>query len=92
MTDNPRINDQAPSPPLLLASADNTREGQQHHPMAGPSDAEKYRWIRANRGNFAIAEALAQCDRDADFDNRIACEMGMCAAGRGSYRIGGRCA
>ena len=62
----------------------------QHHPMAGPSDAEKYRWIRANRGNFAIVEALAQCDRDADFDNRIATEMSMCAAGKGSYRFGGQ--
>ena len=56
--------------------------------MSGPSDAEKYRWIRANRGNFAIVEALAQCDRDADFDTRIVTEMGMCAAGKGSYRIG----
>jgi hypothetical protein len=90
MTDNPRHNDPAPPPFLLLASADKTREGQQQHPMAGPSDAEKYRWIRANRGNFAIVEALAHCDRDADFDNRIAAEMGMCAAGKGSYRIGGR--
>ena len=46
------------------------------------------RWIRANRGNFAIVEALAGCDRDADFDLRIAAEMGMCAAGKASYRIG----
>jgi hypothetical protein len=89
MTDHPRINDPAPLSSLLLASADKTREGQQHRPMAGPSDAEKYRWIRANRGNFAIVEALAHCDRDADFDNRIVAEMGMCAAGKGSYRIGG---
>jgi hypothetical protein len=88
MTNDPRFNDPVPPQPLLLASTDNNREGRQHHPMAGPSDAEKYRWIRANRGNFAIVEALAQCDRDADFDNRITTEMGMCAAGKGSYRIG----
>jgi len=89
MTDNPRTNDQAPPPSLLLAATDNNREGRQHHPMVGPSDAEKYRWIRANRGNFAIVEALAQCDRDADFDVRITTEMGMCAAGKASYRIAG---
>ena len=89
MTDTPRIDVSAP-PPLLLASNDNRREGHQHHPMVNPSDAEKYRWIRANRGNFAIVEALNHCDRDADFDRRIATEMGMCAAGKGSYRIGGQ--
>jgi hypothetical protein len=70
--------------------SDNTREGQQRHPMADPSDAEKYRWIRSNRGNFAIAEALTACDRDADFDSRIAAEMAMCAAGKASYRLGTR--
>ena len=89
MTNNPRFNDPAPPPSLLLTSAADNREGQQHHPMIGPSDAEKYRWIRTNRGNFAIVEALDQCDRDADFDMRIATEMSMCAAGKGSYRIGG---
>ena len=88
MTDNPRMNDSAP-PPLLLASSDYSREGKQHHPMVGPSDAEKYRWIRANRGNLAIVEALNQCDRDADFDMRITTEMGMCASGKASYRIAG---
>ena len=46
------------------------------------------RWIRANRGNFAIVDALAGCDRDADFDDRIAAEMAMCAAGMRSYRLG----
>ena len=90
MTNKLRIHDPAPLPFALLAVADNTREGMQHHPMAGPSDAEKYRWIRANRGNFAIVEALSQCDRDADFDSRIAAEMGMCASGKGSYRFGGQ--
>jgi hypothetical protein len=79
----PLVNGPAP------LSAEQARQGQQHYPMSGPSDAEKYRWIRANRGNFAIADALANCDRDADFDARIAAEMEMCAAGRDSYRSGG---
>ncbi|MEP6502416.1 MAG: hypothetical protein ABJD97_03750 [Betaproteobacteria bacterium] len=73
--------------PDLLATA---RHGLHLHPMPNPSDAEKYRWIRANHGNFAIVEALSGCDKDADFDNRIAAEMGMCAAGRESYRIGSK--
>jgi hypothetical protein len=73
--------------PGMTDAVEQTRKGQQHHPMVGPSDAEKYRWIRANRGNFAIVEALDGCDRDADFDARIAAEMAMCAAGKGSYRI-----
>jgi hypothetical protein len=66
-----------------------TRDGQQRHPTADPSDAEKYRWIRSNRGNFAIVDALDKSDRDGDFDDRIAAEMAMCAAGMGSYRLGG---
>jgi hypothetical protein len=88
MTDSPRSNDPTPSPHPLLAMADNLREGQQRHPMTGPSDAEKYRWIRANRGNFAIVDALGKSDRDVDFDDRIAAEMSMCAAGLRSYRLG----
>ena len=87
MTQAPRFFDFAPSP-ALLGMADTTRETQQRHPMAGPTDAEKYRWIRANRGNFAIVEALGKSDRDVDFDNRIAAEMSMCAAGLRSYRLG----
>lgn len=50
-----------------------------------PSDADKYRWIRANRGNFAITEALAHSARDADFDEQIAAAMRMSAAGRHYY-------
>jgi hypothetical protein len=76
------------SPPAQPGRVDTAREGQQHHPMAGPSDAEKYRWIRSNRGNFAIVDALGNSDRDADFDDRIAAEMAMCAAGMASYRLG----
>ena len=80
----------APAPPpfLLLGTVDKTRDGQQRHPMTDPSDAEKYRWIRANRGNAGIVDALARCDRDADFDDRIAAEMAMCAAGMRSYLLG----
>jgi hypothetical protein len=60
------------------------------HLMMPPLDAEKYRWIRANRGNFAIVEALNGSDRDSDFDERIEAEMRMCAAGKDSYRSGAR--
>jgi hypothetical protein len=60
------------------------------HPTPAPSDAEKYRWIRAHRGNFAIDEALQRSDRDGDFDSRIEREMAMTAAGRDSYVSGGR--
>ena len=88
MTEAPRSSDPTFSPHTLLAMVDQTREGQHRHPMAGPSDAEKYRWIRANRGNFAIVDALGSSDRDADFDDRIAEEMAMCAAGVCSYRLG----
>jgi hypothetical protein len=30
---------------------------------------------------MGIVDALARCDRDVDFDDRIAAEMAMCAAG-----------
>lgn len=46
------------------------------------SDADKYRWIRANRGNFAIVEALKSSNRDADFDAQIEAAMRMSASGR----------
>lgn len=54
-------------------------------PPAPPSDAEKYRWIRANRGHFDIVEALERSDRDADFDARIEAGMRAAAAGRHYY-------
>jgi hypothetical protein len=88
MTRNSR-NDPSPRSPLAPAAVDSTVHGGQHRPITDPTDAEKYRWIRANRGNFAIVEALDGCDRDADFDARIAAEMAMCAAGKASYRIRG---
>lgn len=86
---DPRFEEPGPSS-HMLGTGDSTREGQQRHPTTNPSDAEKYRWIRSNRGNFAITEALAGCDKDAEFDDRIATEMAMCAAGKASYRIGPR--
>jgi hypothetical protein len=49
------------------------------------SDGEKYRWIRANRGNLAIEDALRYSDRDADFDKRIAAAIRMSAAGRNYF-------
>jgi len=53
--------------------------------MIRASDGEKYRWMRAHRGNFAITEAFSHSERDVDFDSRIDAEMMMCAAGRHSY-------
>src|SRR5437762_2807488 len=52
-------------------------------PLAPPvSDTDRYRWIRANRGNFAIIDALQHADRDPDFDACIDEAMRMAAAGR----------
>ena len=51
-------------------------------PSLSLSNADKYCWIRANRGNFAIVEALNNSDRDADFDARIEAAMRMSASGR----------
>ncbi len=57
MTSDPRFNAPALSPHILLGTVDNSRKGQQRHPTTNPSDAEKYLWIRSNRGNFAITDA-----------------------------------
>ena len=46
-------------------------------PQRALSDGEKYRWIRANRGNFAVVEALNDSTCDADFDERIEAAMRM---------------
>lgn len=61
---------------------------ESRHPTPAPSDAEKYRWIRAHRGNLAISQALDGSDRDADFDNQIEREMAMTAAGKDSSGSG----
>lgn len=39
------------------------------------SDGEKYRWIRGHLGHRAIADAIAQSDRDREFDDRIDAAM-----------------
>ena len=51
-------------------------------PALSISDADRFRWIRANRGNFAIDDALRHSDRDVDFDARIDAAMRMSMAGR----------
>lgn len=51
-------------------------------PLVPLSDAERYQWIRANRGNFAIVDALDHSDRDADFDAHIDAALRMSKAGR----------
>lgn len=35
------------------------------------SDAERYRWIRENRGSTMISDALMNANFDADFDAQI---------------------
>jgi len=49
------------------------------------SDADRFCWIRANRGNFAILDALKHSNRDVDFDARIDAAMRMSLAGRHYY-------
>jgi hypothetical protein len=78
-----KIDHPAPGPP-------RSTNHDPRYPTSAPSDAEKYRWIRAHRGNYAISQALDSSDRDADFDGRIEREMAMTAAGRDSYASGGR--
>jgi len=57
--------------------------------LAPLSDADRYQWIRANRGNFAIVDALDHSDRDADFDAHIDAAVRMSKAGRHLYcRLG----
>ena len=51
-------------------------------PASSISDADRYCWIRANRGNFAILDALKHSNRDVDFDARIDAAMRMSVAGR----------
>ncbi len=59
-----------------------------HHPMDSHSrrfakpvscDSDKYRWIRAHRGNAAIHRALANSASDTEFDSQIEREMSMTA-------------
>jgi hypothetical protein len=54
-------------------------------PAPSISDADRFRWIRANRGNFAIDDALRHSNRDVDFDARIDAAMRMSMAGRHVY-------
>lgn len=49
------------------------------------SDVDRYKWIRGNRGNFAIVNALDHSDRDADFDAHIDAAIRMSMAGRHQY-------
>lgn len=51
-------------------------------PPARRSDADRYQWIRANRGSYDITDALSGSNRDADFDARIDAAMHRSAIGR----------
>jgi hypothetical protein len=57
--------------------------------FSGPySDCFKYRWIRANRGNLAIEDALRHSDWDADFDAQIEAAIRMSVEGAGTAPAG----
>ena len=46
------------------------------------TDAERYRWIRANRGSTLITDALLSADFDSDFDAQIDAAVRAHRAGR----------
>ena len=58
-----------------LISGYIARTNPKRAPVNLRSDGEKYRWIRGNRGNHAIADAIAHSDRNKDFDDRIDAAM-----------------
>lgn len=45
------------------------------------TEADKYRWIRANRGCFEVVDALQHSLDDSDFDWQIEAAMRMSVAG-----------
>jgi hypothetical protein len=49
------------------------------HPLT-LTDADKYRWIRANRHSLELVEALHNAGHDADFDALIETAMRMSVA------------
>ena len=46
------------------------------------TDADRYRWIRANRGSTLITDALQSADFDSDFDAQIDAAVRAHRAGR----------
>lgn len=73
----------------LHASLCHEELTERSSPLVVLSDADRYEWIRANRGNFAIVNALNHSDRDADFDAHIDAAIRMSMAGRHQYcRLG----
>lgn len=46
------------------------------------TDADRYRWIRANRGSTLISDALLSADFDSDFDAQIDAAVRAHQAGR----------
>lgn len=67
---------------VSLLCAEVTERASAQVPL---SDADRYEWIRGNRGSFAIANALNHSDRDADFDAHIDAAIRMSMAGRHQY-------
>ena len=78
-----------PEQRLHVSLNHNAKAIAQTSPFAPLSDADRYVWIRANRGNFAIVDALDHSDRDSDFDSHIDAAVRMSKAGRHqSCRLG----
>jgi hypothetical protein len=57
------------------------REGKTGRVPLSLTEAEKYRWIRANRSCFEVVDALRNSLDDSDFDGQIESAMRMSVAG-----------
>ena len=75
------------------ATVHDTREKALHHAYLRKvadateavlplTDADRYRWIRANRGSTLITDALQSADFDSDFDAQIDAAVRAQRAGR----------
>jgi hypothetical protein len=49
------------------------------------TEADKYHWMRANRGSYELREALREARSDADFDALIEAAMRMSVASPGYF-------
>ena len=65
----------------MNSSADVDSEVHEHEPISAfgeaqpPTDAERYRWIRANRSDAALHAALRHAHFDHDFNDQIDAAM-----------------
>ncbi|ARN20985.1 hypothetical protein [Piscinibacter gummiphilus] len=52
-----------------------------------PTDADRYRWIRSNRNDAALHDALRNAHFDHDFDDQIDAAMRAQREGRSSNAV-----